>query len=89
MKVDDLGRPAEVEDSFKTKVEMPRQEEETLKEVNLGKATMSNEKVPVIEVRKSERGSSMTTEGSKERPCKLDKEEEEKKAFQELAQGLE
>ena len=29
----------------------------------------------------------MTTEGSKERPCELDKEE--KKTFQELAQGLE
>ena len=31
----------------------------------------------------------MTTEGSKERPYELDKEEEKKKAFQELAQGLE
>ena len=31
----------------------------------------------------------MTTEGSKEWPCELDKEEEEKKALQELAQGLE
>ena len=31
----------------------------------------------------------MTTEGSKERPCELDKEKEEKKILQELAQGLE
>ena len=31
----------------------------------------------------------MTTEGSKERPCELDKEEEKKKTLQELVQGLE
>ena len=45
---------------------------------------MPNEKVPTPKA-----GSSSTTEGSKERPCKLDKEKEEKKAFWELAQGLE
>ena len=50
---------------------------------------MSNEKVLIVEVRKSEEGSSTTTEGLKEWPCKLDREEEEKKTLQELAQGLE
>ena len=41
---------------------------------------MPKEKVPTPKA-----GSSSTTEGSKERPYKLDKEEEEKKALQELA----
>ena len=80
LKVEDLGRPAEVEDSFRTKVEIPRQEEETLKEVNFGKTTMPKEKMPTAKA-----SSSSTTKGSKEQPCKLDKEEEEKKALQELA----
>ena len=79
-----MGRPTEVEDSFRTKVEMPRQEEETPKEVNFGKTTMPKEKMPTAKA-----GSSSTTEKSKEQPCKLDKEEGEKKALQELAQSLE
>ena len=64
MKVEDLGRPAEVEDSFRMKVEMPRQEEETPKEVNFGKTAMPKEKVPIAKA-----GSSSTTEGLKERSC--------------------
>ena len=72
-----MGRPVEVEDSSRTKVEIPRQEEETTKEVNFEKATMSKEKVPIA------------TEGSKERSCEPNTEEEEKKMLQKLAQGLE
>ena len=63
---------------------MPKQEEETLKEANVGKTTMPKKKVPTPKA-----GSSSTAEGSKERSCEPDKEEEEKKALQELAQGLE
>ena len=79
-----MGRPVEVEDSSRTKVEIPRQEKETPNEANFGKATMPKEKVPIAKA-----GSSSTTEGSKERSCELNPEEEEKKALQELAQGLE
>ena len=68
---------------------MARQKHGTPRETSLGKAAMSNEKVPIVEIQKSEEGSSTTTERSKERPCKLDKEEEEKKVLQELAQDLE
>ena len=54
------------------------------KEANVGKTTMPKEKGPTAKT-----DSSSTTEKSKERSCKLNKEEEEKKALQELAQGLE
>ena len=81
LKFEDLDGPAQVEDSSRTKVEMAKQKHGTPKETSLGKAAMSNEKVPIAEVRKNEEGSSTTTEGSKERPFKLDKEEEEKKAL--------
>ena len=84
LKVEGLGRPVEVGDSSRTKAKIPKQEEETPKEANVGKTTMSKEKVPTAKI-----GSSSTTEGSKEQPCKLDKEEEEKKALRELAQDLE
>ena len=45
---------------------------------------MPKEKVPIAKV-----GSSSTTERSKERSCKPNTNEEEKKVLQELAQGLE
>ena len=79
MKFGDLDRPSEIEDSSRTKVEMPEQERETPKEENFEKTTMPKKKVSTAKA-----GSSSTTEGSKEQPCKLDKEEEEKKALREL-----
>ena len=66
LKFEDLDRLAEVEDSPRTNMEMTRQEKETPKEVNFRKTAMSKEKVPNAKVRKSEVGSSSTTEGSKE-----------------------
>ena len=45
---------------------------------------MPKEKVPIAKA-----GSSSTTKRSKERSCKPNMEEEEKKTLQELAQGLE
>ena len=61
-----------------------KQEKETLKEVNFRKATMPKEKVSIAKA-----GSSSTTEGSKERSCEPNTEEEENKVLQELALGLE
>ena len=67
---------AEVEDSSRTKVEVPKQEEETPKEANLEKATMPREEVPIAKV-----GSSSTTKKLKERSCEPNTEEEEKKVL--------
>ena len=73
LKFEDLDRLVEVEDSFRTKVERTRQEKETPDEANFGKATMPKEKVPITKA-----CSSSTTEGSKERSCELNEEEEKK-----------
>ena len=83
MKFEDLDRPVEVEDSSKTKVEMPKQEKEILKEANFGKTTMPKEKVPIAKA-----GSSSTTERSKERSCEPNPEEEEKNVLQDLVRNL-
>ena len=84
LKVGDLGRPVEVKDSSRTKSEMPKLEEETPKEANIGKTTMPKEKGPIAKT-----DSSPTTEKLKERSCEPNTKEEEKKVLQELAQGLE
>ena len=80
---EDLDGPVEVKDPFRTKVEMSKQEEETLKKANFEKTTMPMEKVPIAKA-----GSSSTTEGSKERSCEPNGEEE-KMALQELIRNLE
>ena len=84
LKVEDLGRPVEVEDSSRTKAEIPKQEKETLKEANVEKTTMPKEKVPTAKT-----DFSSATERLKERSCKPNTNEEEKKVLQELAHGLE
>ena len=89
LKFEELDGPAEVKDPSKAKFEMLRQEKEASKGARLGKDAIPKEKVPIAKVRKNEANSFSTTERSKERPCELDKEEEEKKALYELAQGLE
>ena len=66
LKFEDLDRPAQVEDPSRAKVEITRQKHETLNGASLGKTAMPKEKVPIVEVQKSEEGSSMITEGSKE-----------------------
>ena len=83
LKFGDLDKPCEVEDSSRTKAKMSKQEEETPKEANVGKTTMPKEKAPTPKA-----GSSSITEGLKERSCESNGEEE-KKALQELAEGLE
>ena len=64
------------------------QEKETPKKANFEKAEMPKEKVPIAKVCKSEAGSSSTAEGSKERSCEPNGEEE-KKMLQDLVQNLE
>ena len=78
-----MDRSAEVEDSFRTKVEMTKQKKETPNEANFGKSTVPKEKVPIAKA-----GSSTTTEGSKERSCEPN-EEKEKMVFQDLVRNLE
>ena len=63
---------------------MPKQEEDTPKEANFEKTTMPKEKVPIAKA-----DFSLTTEGSKERSCEPNTEEEEKKVLQDLVRNLE
>ena len=64
---EDLDRPVEVQGPSRTNMEMTRQEKEIPKEANVGKAAIPKGKVPFSKVRRSERGSSLTNEGSTER----------------------
>ena len=73
LKFEDLDRLVEVEDSFRKKVEMMRQEKKTLNEANFKKATIPKEKVHIAKT-----DSSSTTEGSKEQSCKPNTEEEKR-----------
>ena len=50
---EDLDGPAEVKDPSRAKVEMARQKHGAPRETSLGKAAMSNEEVPMAEVRKT------------------------------------
>ena len=75
---EDLDSPTEVENVSRANVEITRQEKETTEEANFRKAVMPKEKVPIAKVRRSETGSSSTTEGSKERSGKPNREEEKK-----------
>ena len=65
LKFEDLDRLAEVKDPFRTNVKLMRQEKETPKEANFEKVAIPKEEVPIAKVRRSEKGSSTTTEGSK------------------------
>ena len=79
---------AKVKDPFRAKIEMPRQEKKAPRGARLGKATIPKEKVPIAKVQKNEAGSSSTIEGSKERSC-ASNEEQEKNTLWDSAQGLE
>ena len=88
LKFEDSDRPAKVENPFRAKTEMRRQEKEAPREASSGKATMPKDKVPVTKIRKSEACCSMTTERSKER-LREPNGEKEKKTLQNLVQNLE
>ena len=51
LKFGELDGSIEVEDSSRTKMEVPKQEEETPKEANLEKATTPKEEVPICQSR--------------------------------------
>ena len=76
LKFEELNGPAEFEDLFRVKVEIPRQEKEALKGARLGKAAILKEKIPIAKVQRNETGSSSTTERSKERLCEPNGEQE-------------
>ena len=75
---EDLDRPAEVKGPSRTNVEMTRQEKEIPKETDFGKAAIPKGKVSFAKVRRSEGGSSLTTERSTERSREPSGEEEQK-----------
>ena len=50
LKFEDLDGPAQVEDSSRVKVEMARQKHGIQRKTSLGRAAMSNKKVPIVEV---------------------------------------
>ena len=59
LKFEDLDGPAQVEDPSRAKVEMSRQKHGTPRGTSLGKATMSNEKVPIAKADSSSAGTIM------------------------------
>ena len=69
-------------------MEMTRQEKEIPKEANFGKAAIPKGKIPFAKVRRSERGSSLTTERSTER-SREPSGEEVQKVLQDLVRNLE
>ena len=67
---------------------MIRQEEKAPREVGSKKAVISRDEVSIAKDKRSEASGSLTTERSKERLCKPNKEEE-KKTFQHMMRELE
>ena len=88
LKFEESDEPVGVEDLFEAKAEMIRQEEKAPKEVGSGKSAISRDEVSIAKDKRSEASGSLTTEGSKERLCKPNKEEE-KKTFQHMMRELE
>ena len=73
---EDLDGPAEVKDPSEAKVEIARQEHRVPREASPGKAAIPRDEVPIAKVGKDEASGSLTIEGSKERLCELNEEEE-------------
>ena len=78
LKFEKLDGPIEFEDPFMAKVEMPRQWKRAPREASPEKVAITKGKVPISKVRRSEIGSSLTTEGSKERSREPNWEEKKK-----------
>ena len=76
--VEDLDGPIEVKDPSRAKVEIARQEHGVPREASPGKATIPRDKVPIAKVEKDKASGSLITEGSEERSCKPNEEEENK-----------
>ena len=80
LKFEELDELVGVEDLFRAKAEMKRQEKEASREASSREATMPRDKVPIAKIRKRKVDCSSTTEGSKEQPYEPN-EKEEKKTF--------
>ena len=74
LKFEESDGPVEVEDLFETKAKMIRQEEKAPREVGSRKAAIQRDEVSVSKVERGEAEGSSTTERSKERLCKLNRE---------------
>ena len=78
LKFEESNGPVGVEDLFEAKAEMIRQEEKTPREVGSKKTAIPRDEVSIAKEKRGEASGSLTTEGSKERLCKPNKEEEKK-----------
>ena len=77
-----------VEDPSRAKTKMRRQEKEASMEASLEKAVILRNEISIARDKRGEMNGSLTTEGSKERLCELNGEDE-KKTPQDLVQNLE
>ena len=75
---EDLDGSVEVKDPSRAKVKIARQEHGVPKEASPGKAAIPRDGVPIAKVEKDEASGSLTTEGSEERLCEPNEEEENK-----------
>ena len=81
LKFEESDGPVEVEDLFETKAKMIRQEEKAPREVGSRKETIRRNEVSISKVGRGEVEGSSTIERSKERLCKLNREEENKSLY--------
>ena len=75
LKFEESDGPVGVEDLFEVEAEMIRQKEITPREAGFGKTTISRDEVFIAKDKKSEASGLLTTERSKERLYKPNKEE--------------
>ena len=73
-----MDGPAEVKDPSRARLEIARQEHGVPREASPGKAAIPKDEVPIAKVENDEASGSLTTEGSKERLCEPNEEEENK-----------
>ena len=84
---EDLDGPVEIKDPSRAKLEIARQDHGVPREASPEKAAIPRDEVPTAKVRKDEASGSLTTEGSEERLCESN-EEEENKMLRRLIQKL-
>ena len=67
---------AGVEDLSREMVKVIRQEKEAPREASFGKTVMPSDEISIAKIERGKAGCSSTTEGSKERLCELNREED-------------
>ena len=78
LKFKESNGPVGVEDPSKAKTGMKGQEKEAPRKVGSGKAVILKDEISIAKDKRGEASGSLTTERSKERLCKLSKQEEKK-----------